>query len=180
MEWPFQSTAFLGSANPKATKVLKWSTGADVPRNEDDVGIEDAEYAPLSNQLYMVLALMCRGQALVMIRSVTGNDGLETWRVLNAYYDTSSKGRQRARMRQLLQPQKPDDVASTREAIERWEKDIRDYETRFNKTFDEDVKIVVTVDLAPFSVQHCHLSASELKTYAQVRCVILDYIEAAA
>ncbi len=43
------------------------------------------------------------------------------------------------------------------------------------------MKIGVIVDLAPFSVQqHCHFNAGELKTYAHVRRVILDYIEAAA
>ncbi len=95
----------------------------------------------------MALVLKCKGQALVMIRNATSNNGLEAWRVLNSYYDPGSKGRQRGRMRQLLQPQKPNDVASTREAIECWEKNIRDYETRFNKAFDEDVKIDVIVDL---------------------------------
>ena len=38
-------------------------------------------------------------------------------------------------MRQLLQPLKPTDVAGTREAVERWEKDVRDYETKSAKAF---------------------------------------------
>ncbi len=68
------------------------------------------------------------------------NNGLEACRILNAFYDPGSKGRQRVRIRQLLQPAKAIDVAGTREAVERWEKDVRDYETKFSKAFDEDVK----------------------------------------
>ncbi len=48
--------------------------------DEDDV----AKYAPLSNQLYLALVLMCKGQALVMIRNVAGNNGFKAWRMLNA------------------------------------------------------------------------------------------------
>ncbi len=59
-----------------------------------------------------------------------------------------SKGRQRMRMRQLLQPQKPTDIAGTREAVERWMNDVRDYETRFANAFDEDVKIGVIIERA--------------------------------
>ncbi len=96
--------AFLGSASPKATKALKPVAGPDAPIDEDDVGIEDTEYLPLSNQLYLALVLMRKGQALVMIRNMTGNSGLEAWHVLNAFYDPGSKGRQRVCMRQLVQP----------------------------------------------------------------------------
>ncbi len=56
------------------------------------------------------------------------------------------------RMHQLLQPLKANDVAGTREAVERWERDVREYEVKFAKPFDEDVKIGVILDLAPPSV----------------------------
>ena len=74
---------------------------------------------------------------------------------------------------------KPTDGAGTREVVERWKKDVRDYETKFAKAPDEDVKIGVILDLAPPSVQQrLHLNANELKTYAQVRRLVLDYVEA--
>jgi hypothetical protein len=43
-------------------------------------------------------------------------------------------------MQQLLQPRKPEQVAQTVEAIERWEYDIRECETKFGKQLDDDVK----------------------------------------
>ena len=74
-EWSFQFGAFLGAANPKATKALKWATAAELAIDEDDADTED--YRAFSSQLYLALVLMCKGQALTMIRNVTGNNGLE-------------------------------------------------------------------------------------------------------
>ena len=45
----------------------------------------------------------------------------------------------------------------TTEAVERWECDRREYEQRFGKTLDEDVRIGVILALAPPQVQnHCY------------------------
>ena len=125
-EWAFQFTAYLGAANHKATAALKWAATSEVVIDESDIQLENSEYAVISSQLYLALVLMCKNQALTLIRNVGGNNGLEAWRILNAHYDPGSKGRQRVRMRQLLQPTKPTDVSNTRDAIERWEHDVRE------------------------------------------------------
>jgi hypothetical protein len=51
-------------------------------------------------------------------------------------------------MQQLLQPRKPVQAAQTVEAVERWEPDIREYETKFNKELDDDVQIGVVLGMA--------------------------------
>ena len=78
-------------------------------------------------------------------------------------------------MHQLLQPRRADNVADTVESEERWEYDIREYEARFSKALDDDVKIGVILSLAPTAVQsRCHLSAPALKSYGAVRQVVMD------
>ena len=68
-------------------------------------------------------------------------------------------------MQQLLQPKRPEHVSQTVEAVERWEYDIREYETKFNKEMDDDVKIGVILAMVPTAVQnHCSLNAPDLKT----------------
>ena len=58
---------------------------------------------------------------------------------------------------------------------------MREYEQRFGKTLDEDVKIGVVLALAPLQVQnHCHLNSHILKSYAQVRTMLFDYCRAQA
>ena len=86
------------------------------------------EYVEMSTQLYFGLAVLCKGAALTT-KTVSGNNGLYAWRALCALYDPESRGRQRVRMQQLLQPKKPEYVSQTVEAVERWEYDIREYET---------------------------------------------------
>ena len=56
---------------------------------------------------------------------------------------------------------------------------MREYEQRFGKNLDEDVKIGVILALAPPHVQnHSHLNFHILKSYAQVRTMLFDYCRA--
>ena len=48
-------------------------------------------------------------------------------------------------MQYLFQPNRAESILQTTEAVERWERDVREYEQRFGKTLDEDVKIGVTL-----------------------------------
>ena len=52
---------------------------------------------------------------------------------------------------------------------------MREYEQRFGKTLDEDVKKSVILALAPSQVQnHCHWNSHILEIYAQVRTMLFD------
>ena len=114
---------------------------------------------------------------MVTVKNTEVNNGLEAWRGLNATYDSNNKGRQRVR----LQPKRAESILQTTEAVERWECDVREYEQRFGKTLDEDVKIGVILALAPLQVQnHCHLNSHILRSYAQVRTMLFDYCRAQA
>ena len=56
-----------------------------------------------------------------------------------------------------------------------------EYEQRFGKTLDEDVKIGVILASAQPQVQnHCHSDSPILKSYAQVRTMLFDYCRAQA
>ena len=126
-------------------------------------------------QLYLAFG------ALVTVKNTKVNNELEAWRGSNATYDSNNNGRQRVRMQYLLQPKRDESIPQTTEAVERWECDVREYEQRFGKTLDEDVKIGVILPLAPFQVEnHCHWNSHILKSYAQVRTMLLDYCRAQA
>ena len=51
-------------------------------------------------------------------------------------------------MQSLLQPIRAESILQTTEAVERWACDVREYEQRFGKTLDEDVKIGVFLALS--------------------------------
>ena len=76
--------------------------------------------------LYLALALLCKGSALVTVKNTEVDNGLEAWRGLNATKDSNNKGRQRVRMQYLLQPKRAESILQTTETVERWECDVRE------------------------------------------------------
>eukprot|EP00971_Amphidinium_carterae_P255452 5071185-Amphidinium_carterae.1 len=73
----------------------------------------------------------------------------------------------RLRMDRLLRPTPAERLEQCLRVIETWEKDIREYETRFNKVFDVDVKAATLVHLAPDAVKkHVHLNEGTYQDYA--------------
>ena len=84
-------------------------------------------------------------------------------------------------MQYLLHPKRAESMLQTTETVERWECDVREYEQRFGKTLDEDIKIGVILALAPSQVQnHYHLNSHTLNSYAQVRTMLFDHCRAQA
>ena len=58
---------------------------------------------------------------------------------------------------------------------------MREYEQRFGKTLDEDVKIGFKLPLPPPQVQnHCHLNSHILKSYPQLITMLFDCCRALA
>ena len=47
-------------------------------------------------QLYLALALLCKGSVLVTVKNTEVNNGLEAWQAWNAAYNSNNRGRQRA------------------------------------------------------------------------------------
>eukprot|EP00971_Amphidinium_carterae_P263176 5221572-Amphidinium_carterae.1 len=62
--------------------------------------------------------------------------------------------------------------------IELLEKEVREYEQRYNKTFDVHVKTATLVHLAPEPVQkHVYLNEGSYRGYATTRRLIMDFVE---
>ena len=173
-EWSFQFTAYMGSANSKSIEALRWAAMQDAKITA--AAVVQQSFEEHNAQMYIALALLCKGSALVTVKNTEVNNGLAAWRGLNATYDSNYEGRQRVQMQYLLQPKRAESILQATEAVERWECDVREYEQRFGKTLDEDVKIGVKLALAPSQVQNnCHLNSHILKSYAQVRTLLFDY-----
>ena len=172
-EWSFQPTAYMGSANPKSIEALHWAA-----MDENTVtatAVTERSFEEHNPQLHLALALLCKGNAQVTVKNTEVNSELEAWRALNATYDSNNKGRQRVRMQFLLQPKRPESIAQTTDSVERWARDVREYEQMYGNVLDEDVKVGVVLALAPSQVQnHCHLNSHILESYAQVRTMLLD------
>ena len=127
-EWSFQFTAYMGSANSKSVEALRWAAMQDDKITA--AAVVQQSFEEHNAQLYLTLALLCKGSALVTVKNTEVNTGLEARRGSNATYDSNDKGRQRVRMQYLLQPKRAESILQTTEAVERWECDMREYEQR--------------------------------------------------
>ena len=117
----------MGSANPKSIEALRWA--AMEQEKITAAAVVKQSFEEHNPQLYLALALLCKGSALVRVKNTEVNNGLEAWRGLNASYDSINKGRQRVRMQCLLQPKHAESILQTNETVERWECDVRGIRT---------------------------------------------------
>ena len=99
-----------------------------------------------------MLSLPITGEALQKVKAMKHNNGIEVWRQLPGYYDPQACGRQEVLMKQLLSPAKVSGERLLMEALETWEEHSRRWETR-NKSFFEDMKVVVMTDMSPKAVR---------------------------
>ena len=84
-------------------------------------------------------------------------------------------------MQYLLQPKRAESILQTAEAVERWECDVREYEQRFGKILDEDVKKGVHTCVGTVaSAEPLPLELTYLEEHAQVRMMLFDYCLAQA
>ena len=91
-EWSFQFTAYMGSANPKSIEALRWAATEDAKITT--AAVVQQSFEEHKGQLYLALALLCKGSALITVKNFEVNNGPEAWRGLNDTHDSNNKGRQ--------------------------------------------------------------------------------------
>lgn len=119
------------------------------------------EIGAMNTQLYAVQTL-CEGEAFTIVRSAGQNCGFEAWRRLVRRYDPSTGERRRTMLRHILNPNKCAKLEELSSAIESWEEQVRQYESRRRSDgtrhqLDQEIKISVLE----------HLCTSELDRHLQ-------------
>ena len=71
-----------GSANPKSIEAMRW---AAMEEDKITAAAIAQSFDEHNTQLYLALALLCKGGALVTVKNTEVNNGLEAWRGLNRY-----------------------------------------------------------------------------------------------
>ena len=117
-------------------------------------------------------------EAMTKLMNITGHNGLEAWRLLKRHYEPLTLGNMRLRMDRLLRPKPAETLDQTISVIAAWEKEVREYETRFRKTLDTDAKLATLVSLAPEAVRrHIFLNDHAFNDYAATRKLVMDYVD---
>eukprot|EP00971_Amphidinium_carterae_P203279 4034035-Amphidinium_carterae.1 len=179
--WQFGFTAYLGGADPGVLAALQWAErNADAIPNVAPTGSEHEQHARYTRQLFLALSLQVadNSEAMVKLMNIADQNGLEAWRVLKRHYEPMTLGNMRLRMDKLLRPKAPERMDQILAAIEGWEKEVREYEMRYSKSVDADVKIATLVYMAPEAVKrHVYLNEHLFRDYGVTRKLISDYLD---
>ena len=124
------------------------------------------------------LSLQMKNEALTKVKNVENQSGLEAWRQLVEEYEPHTRGRRRHALVQLLRAEPATSLDSVMSTIEEWEHRVCDHGARVDP-LGEAIRAGVLTLVAPEAVQtHLYLIEATQRSSADVRRVIVDYIEA--
>ena len=126
--------AYVGAMSPRMFELLKLAE--DPERSIDRVDLEPGD-EHLDTQLYFVLTMLVKGNALDKVSLVEQGEGLHLWRLLVDEYEPQWKSRKMALYQSILNFQFSDDVLASLDAFE---KAIRQYQAVSKKTVDGEMK----------------------------------------
>ena len=109
-EWSFQYTEYMGFGNPKPMAALRWTA-----TEEDKITATTVTKQHIDDHKAVFCFDVSRQKKRAGVMSTEVNNGLESWRGLNATCDSNNKGRQRVRMQYLLQPKSAESIKQTTE-----------------------------------------------------------------
>ena len=89
-DWSIVMKAYLTAFNPQAQAFLRQAEDATLP-TLNAVVFQDA--ARFSGQLYYILVMTCKGQALDKVVNAGQGEGLEGWRALVGHHEPGTTTR---------------------------------------------------------------------------------------
>ena len=157
---------------------MRWACAQVEQIDGQSIDLENKTWLAHNATLYKALVTKANaGEAATKIRAAGEGMGLEAWRMIVEYYEPRTRGRQREVFKKINRPTL-DRSKSLLNNIESWEQSVRDYEKRFSKVVDEDLRVSVLLEMAPEAVeQHVYLNSEKYATYESIRGKVASYIE---
>ena len=130
-------------------------------------------------QIYAVLSSYTSGEARSLVRQARRPNGYEAFRLLNARFNPSTIGRQRADLMRITNPQANIGMDRLAAEVVNWENLIVQYESRpGSERVSAGMKMAALVHMAPSALkQHLHMNVARYTTYLELREEIMGYIE---
>ena len=127
-----------------------------VEQRTDPVNLDTANVAAVEggSVVFNVLAQICSGRALAIIRQVPRGNGWECWRRLSQEYEPATGARFAGMLSSILKPSWQGlSLARFGEALYDWETLVSRYETQSAQIVAPTLKVAIVLGQAPASVQ---------------------------
>lgn len=119
--------------------------------------------------------------AVKIARGIRDQNGFEFWRLLHRELAPENHSKSLIWRRTLLSPKFPSKENEFSAALQEWEADLDKYEAEYGSSkaiSDEDKRAVVITEAPSALKQHLSMHLASLKTYLDVRDVVVSYLQA--
>ena len=127
------------------------------------------------NALYMSLAMVCKNEALDVVKTVTRERGFESWRKLCKVYG-STTWTSLHEFWNLLE----NDFGTTdgfKKKLLKWENQIVDFQKATGEVFSDRLKCSIVLSRSPESIR-TYLRVQNRGDYGDLRVALMNYLEA--
>ena len=127
------------------------------------------------NALYMSLAMVCKNEALDVVKTVTHKRGFESWRKLSKEYGATT-GTSLHEYTNLLEY----DFGTTdgfKKRLLKWENQIVDFQKATGEVFSDRLKCAIVLSRSPAPIR-TYLRVQNRGDYGALRVALMNYLEA--
>eukprot|EP00435_Cladocopium_sp_Y103_P066418 s792_g28.t1 len=172
-EWSWSFEQYVASVDPKFTDDIQ-GVRARLDRPVDPVDFSDQE-RQRNHFLYGLLSSLLRQRALLVVKQVTGNNGLEVFRLLVQQNEPASKNRSMSLLSVIMSWPSFTAKASLMQQLLKLEHAYSEYE-RLGTKLNDDLKTAVLMRSITGQLETwLQLQVTESITYAKVREMVLMY-----
>ena len=125
--------------------------------------------------LYMSLAMVCKNEALDLVKTVTHKRGFESWRKLSKEFGATT-GTSLHEYTNLLEY----DFGTTdgfKKRLLKWENQIVDFQTATGEVFSDRLKCAIVLSRSPAPIR-TYLRVQNRGDYGALRIALMNYLEA--
>ena len=148
-QWAKRMKAFCNARSPGFRAALDWAEAETVPINEDSLKV--LSWAPASkanSKLYDLLIMKLADDPLIQVENHLGN-GFEAWRSLANRFDPVGEMFTFDKMTSLMHRERCKSINELPAALERWTRDLQQYEKKSGKTLQEDMRAPIVFQMIP-------------------------------
>ncbi|CAE7562226.1 unnamed protein product [Symbiodinium sp. CCMP2592] len=176
----FQAESYLAVVDTRYPAELEIARKCKAPLQ---MAAMTEEVRTLSVRLFGMLGSWTQDSATAvkLARGVKGQNGFELWRLLWQEHNPENESKNLTWRRTLLMPKFPPKESDFSLALQEWDADVDRYASEYGAgraLADEDLRAVLVTESPNALRQHLAMHAASLSTYAEVREVVVSYLQA--
>ena len=165
----YMTNIFDEEASDLMNEAIKMEKCPNIEDFDDD---EHPNKKFINTHLYAALTKVMHGEPKAIIRNAQ-RDGIAAWYRLHAHYDPRTTTDSSVSIQKVICPMRAKDGPSTMNAMERFETDIREHESKFGK-INDDLKIASLKNLMPESWFDIHFKGEKFTTYEAAKSKLVN------